>query len=135
MADAVATLTVTQSWTDGKRLHVVGKLSISPDDYTTGGIALSLINLGVNSLPIPTIQPVVVSDIVGLGGYYGFDVGTLYQYRYQDAPFNPSPQSPNSFLAQGVLRIFLSSTELSPGAIPAEVLKDTIKFYGIFQKT
>src|SRR5271169_1184865 len=133
---SAATLTVTQSWTDGKRLHVIGNLLISSGNYVVGGIPLSLLTLGINSLTIPTIQPVVVSDIVGLGGYYGYDpTGNLYDYRYVPAPFNPSPQSPNSFLGQGLLRIFLAGVELTAAPIPADVLSDTIQFYGIFQKT
>jgi hypothetical protein len=131
-----ATLNVQQSWTDGKRLHVVGVISLS-GNYTVGGISLSLVNLAPNSLPIPTTQPIVFSDVVGKGGYYAYDVGTLYQYRYQDAPFSygPGNSPPNQFLNQGSLRIFLGSTELSAGALPAGVLSDVIKFYGIFQKT
>lgn len=122
-----ATLTVNQSWTDGKRLHVVGIISLA-GNYVTGGIPLSLEVYG-----IPTSQPIVHSDITGKGGYYTNNVGTLYQYRYLPAPYTSSPTSPNP-LANGLLRIYDGATELSATTIPAGVLSDTIFFYGIFQK-
>jgi hypothetical protein len=123
-----ATLTVNQHWTDGKRSHVVGTITLS-GSYITGGINLPLLVDGIY-----TSQPIVHSDVVGKGGYYGYDVGTLYEYRYQNAPYNPSPTNLTNFLQQGVLRIFLSGTELPASALPAGVLADVIKFYGIFQK-
>ena|ERR1700690_1553983 len=120
-----ATLTINQSWTDGKRLHVVGKVIGLPTNYVTGGIPFSLEVYG-----IPTSQPIVHSDITGKGGYYTNDVGTLYQYRYLPAPLTSG--FPN--LANGLLRIYNGAVELTAAAIPAGVLNDTIFFYGIFQK-
>ena len=124
-----AILTVNQSWTDGKRLHIVGTIVLT-GNYVMGGIPLSLL---VDQ--IFTSQPLVHSDVVGKGGYYGYDIGTLYEYRYQGAPQSSNaPGQVNQFLAQGVLRIFLNGTEIAASALPAGVLSDTIKFYGIATK-
>lgn len=118
-----ATLTVTQSWTDGKRRHVVGTIALS-GSYVTGGVPLNLAVYGN-----PTSQPIVVSDIVGMGGYYGAVPGTLYSYRYV-----PAPSTDPLVLQDGLLRIFDGTTELSAGAFPDGTLSDIITFYGIFQK-
>jgi len=124
-----ASLTVNQHWTDGKRLHIVGLITLS-GSYVTGGVPLSLLVDNVF-----TTQPIVHSDVVGKGGYYGYDIGTLYEYRYVAAPFQQSPPNPpNAFLANGLLRVYSAGTELSAGPFPAGVLNDTKFFYGIFQK-
>jgi hypothetical protein len=120
-----ATLTINQSWTDGKRLHVVGAVSLT-GNYVAGGMSFSLLDYG-----LPTSAPIVHSDVVGKGGYYGYDIGTLYEYRYLQAPAQSAAQNP---LANGVLRIYFNGTELSAGALPAGVSGDRIFFYGIFQK-
>jgi len=122
-----ATLTINQSWTDGKRLHIVGMVSLT-GNYVAGGIPFSLLDYG-----LPTSQPIVHSDVVGKGGYYTYDIGTLYEYRYIQAPAQGGPNAQNP-LANGLLRIFLNGTELSVAALPAGVLGDHIFFYGIFQK-
>jgi hypothetical protein len=119
-------LTVNQSWTDGKRLHVVGNLKFVAGNYTTGGINLSLLVDGVL-----TSQPIVHSDIVGKGGTYSTDIGTLYEYRYLGSP---NSNVIGQQLANGLIRIYLDGTEISAGALPANVLNDTVDFYGIFQK-
>lgn len=119
------TLKVNQSWTDGKRLHIVGNLTFT-GNYATGGINLNLLVDGIFSS-----QPIVHSDVVGKGGAYGNDLGTLYDYRYVAAPYS---NTINQQLSQGLLRIFSGGTELSAGAIPSGVLNDTVFFYGIFQK-
>jgi len=118
-----ATLTVTQHWTDGKRRHVVGTIALS-GSYVTGGVPLNVAVYGN-----PTSQPVVVSNIVGQGGYYGSVPGSLYSYRYV-----PAPSTDPTVLKDGLLRIFSGTTELSAGAFPTGTLADVISFYGIFQK-
>jgi hypothetical protein len=119
-------LTVNQSWTDGKRLHVEGALKFVAGNYVTGGIPLSLLVDGIFSS-----QPVVHSDVVGKGGSYGSDIGVLYEYRYVAAPYS---NTINQQLSQGLLRIFLNGTEIAAGALPSNVLNDNVFFYGIFQK-
>lgn len=123
-----ATLTVKQYWTDGKRQHVVGTLALT-GNYTTGGIPLGLLVDGIF-----TSQSIVHSDVTGRGGYYGFDIGTLYEYRYVPAPYQSGIGAPANFLSEGTLRIFESGTEISAGALPSGVTEDTVFFYGIFQK-
>jgi|SRR5277367_1512193 len=125
-----ATLTVSQSWTDGKRQHFVGKIALS-GSYVAGGVPLSLLVDGIF-----TSQPVVHSDVAGKGGGYGAALGTVYDYRYVNAPVSQGAPGipPNQFLAQGLLRIFLAGTELSAGAFPSGVTSDSVFFYGIVQK-
>lgn len=44
MANAVLTLNVTDHWTDGKRIHVIGNITNNGGNYATGGLSLSLAN-------------------------------------------------------------------------------------------
>jgi len=119
MAEAKATFTTSDVWDDAKRVHAIGRLTVTagPDTYTTGGIAFNVhgntvdgIGLG---LPLPTVstQP-VWGNIVG-GAYFG-------QY----------------LPATNKLKITAISggTEVASGAVPAGLSSDTITAYFIFKK-
>jgi len=43
-----ATLTVTDHWTDGKRIHIIGTIATS-GNYATGGVALALNDFKIKS--------------------------------------------------------------------------------------
>ena len=57
MAESTAVLTVTNTWSDGKRQHVVGTIAIgaTPLTYATGGIAMSLADPKIKSSRSPIL--------------------------------------------------------------------------------
>ena len=111
------TLSITDHWSDGKRLHVVGTLTAS-SNYPAGGEALPLNNPLIKAGSAP-----VFVTANGLGGYdYTFSgLGTVL-------PANPNPTTK--------LRAVLSSTgvELAAGAYPAGITNNPINIYMIFPK-
>lgn len=44
MANAVLALNVTDHWTDGRRIHVIGNITNNGGNYASGGLSLSLAN-------------------------------------------------------------------------------------------
>lgn len=119
MALALATPTVTDSWFDGKRLHVVGTIAIgaSPLTYAAGGPVLNFNGVGILS-GLPPVR----TDVSGRGGFiYKFLKGTT--------------------IANGTLAVFAEGTvaanaplvEHTTAAIAAGVSGDTIDFYAIFK--
>ena len=110
MAESVVTVTVKQTWFDGKMLHVLGTLAIgaSPGTYSTGGIAFPLKDPLIKAQRAP--QKVSVSGIAG------------YQYAYVAGTDNTN----------GKLKILASTTETSSGAMPAGISGDTIQFEAMF---
>jgi hypothetical protein len=125
MSTAVAVASLTDernSWVAGDKYFALGNLAISasPATYVTGGIPCNLL------LPLLKAQrtPLIVT-VSGIGGGGG---GTLFIYVYV----------PGVDASTGLLKIFEQSaatsglTEISSGAIPADVSGDTITFYAIF---
>jgi len=118
MAVATITLTPTESWDDGKRIHVIGTLAISAaaDTYGVGGLAV----------PTPAVPGVVSSskpyDFIanGLAGYiftYDFTNAKLMVRVLKNAAATNDPLS-----------------ELTAIAIPAGLSGDTIRFHAICHK-
>ena len=118
MAEAKLTPTSKKVWDDGKKIHVVGVLTVAPgaDTYTAGGNALDFVANMVDGaglgVPLPGIgqQPFWV-NVVGLA-YYG--------------QYNPTTKK-LKILAPG-------GTEVPAGAVPAPLSSDVITFYLIFDK-
>lgn len=118
MAEAKLTPTSKKVWDDGKKIHVVGLLTVAPaaDTYTAGGNALDFVANMVDGaglgMPLPGIgsQPFWV-NVVGLA-YYG--------------QYNPVTKKLKLLTPGG--------TEVTAGAVPAGLSGDTITFYLIFDK-
>ena len=119
MANAVATVSLPDNrytWSDGRKLFVVGNVAISasPATYVTGGIPMSFNVPLVKATRAPIF--VQVSDISG------------YDYSY----------IPGTTAANGLLRIYQQSaatgalTEIPAAAIPAGVSSDQIQVMAIF---
>lgn len=111
---------LVDSWDDGNRIHVAGKITAS-GSYATGGDTLDLTAIG--SLGVPTTQAPIqgTASMDGLAGYdYTFSVGTAINSNkvkiFQQA------SSAGAF------------AELAAGAYPAAITGDTITFYGIFPR-
>lgn len=106
------TLTVTDHWQDGKRIHVVGTI-VAAGNYTTAGVTLSFADTKIKSSSIP--------EVVLIAGANG-----LYIYRYQ----------PGTGIADGkVLVVDLSTqAQLAAAAFPAGITGDTLTVYAIFPK-
>lgn len=119
MAEAKSTFTTSDVWDDGKKIHAVGKLTVSasPDTYTTGGVAFNVFGNTVDGaglgLPLPTVssQP-FWANIVG-GTYFG--------------QYNPTTNKLKITAIAG-------GAELAAGAVPAGLSGDTIIAYFIFDK-
>lgn len=105
------TVNISDHWSDGKRIHVVGTLTPS-GNYVTGGDSL---NFGLPLIKSNSAPTHVDAD--GLGAYsYAPVLGTT--------------------INNGKLKFITSTTgtELAAGAYPANALGDIIQFHGIFYK-
>jgi len=118
MAEAKITPTSKKVWDDGKKIHVVGLLTVAPaaDTYTAGGNALDFVANMVDGaglgIPLPGI---------GSQPFYAEVQGLAYIGQY-----NPTTKK-MKFVAFG-------GTEVTAGAVPAGLSGDTITFYLIFDK-
>jgi len=119
MAEAKATLTTSKVWDDGKKVHIIGRLAVTPaaDTYTTGGIAFNLLANTVDGaglgMPLPGIQS---------QPFWGNVVGGAYFAQYLPAT--------------GKLKIsvIVGGAEVASGAVPAGLSSDTITAYFICDK-
>ena len=118
MAVSTITLTPTESWDDGKRIHVQGALAITPsaDTYATGGLAVPI---AVVPGVVSTTKPVVFSAS-GIAGY-------IYEYDYTASKLRVRAHV-NAAAEDAPLG------ELAVAATPAGVSGDTIRFYAIYHK-
>jgi len=115
MAVAAITLTPTESWDEGKRIHVVGTLAIAPaaDTYAAGGLAVPVPNApGVNAAAKP-----ILFIATGIAGYY-------FEYVY----------TTNRLKARTGAAAQTGLTEVTAGAVPAGLSGDTTRFYAIYHK-
>lgn len=113
MANATASLTVTDTWYDGKREHVIGTVAITNFNYVTNGIVLSF--TGQEFIKSST-NPVVCL-ITGVGGFlYGWDYTNL---------------SIRIWSQNGATGGFLETPGGSP--LVTGISADTIKLYAIFK--
>lgn len=112
--------TLVDSWDDGKRIHVAGKIAAS-GSYATGGDTLDLTAVG--SLGIPTTQP-PIQGTAWMDGLAGYD------YVF----------TPGAAINANKVKIFQQASgagafaELAAGSYPAAITGDTITFYGIFPR-
>jgi len=119
MAEAKATFTTSDVWDDGKKIHAVGRLTVTPaaDTYTTGGIAFNVHGNTVDGaglgIPLPTVssQP-----------FWGNMVGGAYFAQYLPAT------NKLKFL------VIAGGAEVASGAVPAGLSSDVITAYFIFDK-
>ena len=108
-------ITIVDHWSDTKRIHVCGILTLT-GNYTTGGDT-------VNFAAVPQIKagsgPIVFSA-TGSGGYN----------------YNGIPGGPTQIPASAKLQILSDSTgsELTAAAYPAGVTNNPANFYAIFPK-
>ena len=116
---SLATLTVTDHWTDGKRIHVVGTLAFT-GNYVQGGYPLNLSSDQIKSSGIPEYVSILGQTYYYAGGSQQLDWG----YRYKNG---------NS-IANGTVVILSGGTEISTGALPAGLANESITFYAIFPK-
>jgi hypothetical protein len=98
---------VMDQWWDGKKLWVDLQLTLS-GNYTSGGDTLNLQNLGVLSSGIPSIMDVLSSlpTAAATKNNYQWTKGTTQ--------------------ANGIVRCFTGTTEVSTGAYPANMTGDTV---------
>lgn len=102
-------LTVTDHWTDGKRIHVVGTI-VASGNYSTGGDTISFVNNDIRS----TLPPVWF-EVLGQG---------LFTYL----PIK------GTTIANGKIKAITAGAEVAAGAYPGGVTGDTIAVYAIFHK-
>jgi len=104
-----AALTVTKQWYDGKKVWVVGTITLS-GSYTQGGDTVTLAGLGIKSSQIPFFYTDPSSS-----------AGTAAQAA------NSYNWVPGTTQANGKIRCFIgASAELATGAYPAAATGDTI---------
>lgn len=113
MANATATLTVSDYWYDGKREHVVGTVVITNFNYVTGGIPLSF--AGQEFIKSATTP--VVCLITGVGGF-------LYSYDYTNLSIRIFSQNGTT-----------GALYETPGGSPlvTGISTDVIKLYAAFK--
>lgn len=118
MAEAKLTPTSKKVWDDGKKIHVVGTLTVAagPDTYTAGGNALDFVANMVDGaglgIPLPGI---------GQQPFYAEIQGNAYIGQY-----NPTTKK--------LKLVAFGGTEVTAGAVPAGLSSDVITFYLIFDK-
>jgi len=119
MAEAKTTFTTTDVWDDAKRIHAIGRLTVTagPDTYTTGGIAFDPLANSVDGaglgLPLPGVQSQPNwGNIIG-GAYFG--------------QYNPTTKKMK-------LSVIVGGAEVASGAVPAGLSSDNITAYFIFDK-
>jgi len=103
------TATVTNKWTDAKRIHVLGSLSIS-GSYVTGGDTITFSNPSL----IKSKSPVLFMEINGQS-----------KYLYRAVIGTPTK-----------MKVYVPETgaELSAAAYPTGVTGDVVTFYAIYRK-
>jgi len=119
MANSVASLTVTDTWYDGKREHVVGTVVLTNFNYITNGIPL--VFTGQEFIKSAT-APVLV-NITGVAGF-------MYVWDYTNSTiriFQIGAIASTPFVAAPI-------TELIGGSpLTSGVSTDTIKLYALFK--
>lgn len=100
------TPTLLSQWWDGKQLWVELSLAFS-GSYTSGGDTLNLQNLGIQSSGIPSMMDIVST----------LSTAAATQNNYQ--------WTKGSTTANGIIRAFTGSTEVSSGSYPANMTGDT----------
>ena len=117
MADAIATVTVAETWDDGQRLHAVGTIGIAAGDYVTGGLTLSFNGL------VPCTEPPVHVDLYGIAGFeYKFVKGSSPANGKIMARVNDAGGT-NAAMAQHTVT-----------AVVSGITGDTIRFHSIHKK-
>ena len=112
------TFTLSDTWDDGKRIHVSGSVAAS-GSYTASGDTLDL-----------SQSPVIASTQAPILGTAWMEGLAGYDYVFY----------PGSGLNNGKVKIFQQGTsagafpELAAGSYPSAIASDTISFYGIFKK-
>lgn len=100
-------LTVTDRWHDGKRTHLIGKITPS-GNYTTGGDTLDLLeSLSQNPPKFVTIE--------GVG---------VYQYQYVEGTLSTN--------GKVIVRTPADGAQVAQAAYDAAVIADVIKLHAIF---
>lgn len=119
MAEAKATLTTKHVWDDGKKIHVVGSLAVTPaaDTYTTGGIAFDPFANSVDGVGSGVPIPAAFSQ-----PFWGNIVGNAYFGQYLPATKKLK------------FTVIVGGAEVASGAVPAGLSGDTINAYFIFPK-
>lgn len=104
-------VTVTNHWTDGKRLHVLFNV-VASGNYTTNGDTLNLQDYSIKTKSLP-----LYVEIHGPG---------LFLYRYV----------PGTTMQNGLMKAISLATaaEVANGAYPGGITGDTIRGYAIFHK-
>lgn len=99
--------TLLDQWWDGKKLWVDLQLTFS-GNYTSGGDTLNLQGLGIQSSNIPSIMDILstLSTAAATKQSYQWTKGTTQ--------------------ANGLVRCFTGTAEVSTGAYPANMTGDTV---------
>lgn len=103
------TINVTDSWDDGKRLHLTGNLVFS-GNYTQGG------------------------DTANLGLYQIKSASTPEHFFIMGQTPNSYSFVPGSTISNGMIKVFTPTAELSGGPYPNAVLSDFVSFFAILKK-
>lgn len=107
-------LTVVDHWTDGTKIHVIGTVAAT-GNYPTGGDIVDMKSEKIKSSSAPQF-----TSFVGRAGY-----------TYVFLPGSTRSNGKMKILT-GAAAVSSPSAELSPGAYPAGITGDLIRFYGIF---
>jgi hypothetical protein len=120
MANAKLTLNVTDHWTDGKRVHVIGFITNDGGNYAVGGLALSLAN------PLIKGSYLLHASVFAKAAlYYITDVNGAF------------PEDDDTLGVGGAIasNLLLWGYSVPGTQLAVAVLPDTkIKFYGIYSK-
>lgn len=121
MALSTAVPTVTSSWFDGQRQHVLGTLAIgaSPLTYAAGGLVLNF-----NVAGFPAVAQGRVPDAVLVWGFAGF----VYAYAKGTTPTDGKLQA----FALTTVATNAPLLEFTTTAVSAALSGDTPIFYAIF---
>lgn len=115
MATSTTTVTVTDTWYDGQRQHIIGTLIVNAGDYAAGGLVVDFSKFKIKSTKVPLVSAV---QMWGIGGFiYAYVAGAT--------------------LALGKMMVFAETTvatnqpllEYTNTAASAGLLADVIRFH------
>ncbi len=115
MSTSTTTVTVTDSWHDGKRQHILGTIVVNAGDYAPGGLVVNFSTYAVKSSLVPDNSAVQIWGVAGF--IYAYENGTT--------------------LANGKMMVFAETTvgtnqpllEYTATASSSGLLADVIRFH------
>jgi hypothetical protein len=120
MSTSTTTVTVTDTWYDGQRQHVLGNILINAGDYAAGGLVVNFQDPKIKSTLVPDNSAV---QIWGAAGFiYVYVAGTTIANGKMEVWVSTASATTNDPL-----------TQYSTTASSAGLIADVTRFHAIFK--